>query len=105
MADSFRSWYDKAKRLILEKSDLDGAMRCLCKARPRSRADRWLWTDLLAAVLFARGQYSHCLWVLCCYDCCYPDDHHARFAIRIVITRLLSGLRDEEKGRGSRKTR
>jgi hypothetical protein len=101
MADSFRSCYDEAKRLILEENDLDGAMRCLCAALPQSQRDRWLWTDLLAAVLFARGQYWHCLLVVCSYDCRYPDEPRARCAIQIVTTRFLPARCEAEDRRGS----
>ncbi len=102
---SFQSCYDEARRLILEDKDVDGAICCLCAApRPQSQPDCWRWTDLLAAALFAQGQYWHCLGVLCAYDRRYPEDRHARFAIRIVIMELLSALRDGEEARGSRRT-
>ncbi len=102
MADSFRSCYDKAKRLILKDEDVDGAICCLWGApRPQSQADYWRWTDLLAAALFARRQYCCCLCVLRSYDCRYPDDSRARFAIQIVTTRFLPARCEAEDRRGS----
>jgi len=100
MADTFRSCYDEARRLILQESDLDGAIRRLCMALPHSQPDCWLWTDLLAAALFARRQYCCCLCVLRSYDCRYPDDPRARFAIQIITTRFLPARCEAEDRHG-----
>lgn len=82
--------YDEARRLILEDNDLDAAIGCLCQARPEDRDDAWLRTDMLAAALFARGRYRHCLLILRSHNGRYPGDPRVQLAIRIVAAQLTS---------------
>lgn len=88
--ESFPVCYGEAQKLILKHNDVDGAIGRLCRARPEDRNDSWLRTDLLAAALFARGRYRHCLSVLHAYNGRYPGDPRAQLAIQIVARKLVS---------------
>ena len=72
--ERFEDVYAAAKRSVLEHNDLDTALRCLKGIAPESQSTWWRWTDLMAALLFWKGEYSACCRILASYDARYPGD-------------------------------
>jgi hypothetical protein len=79
----FQTSYTEAKRFIAE-NDYEDAVDRLDRARPECGRDLWLWTDLMAAVLFAQHNYSRCHWVLSEYDSRCPGDRRIEFAMALL---------------------
>lgn len=82
--DPFARTYAEARRLILTQNDPEAALRCLRVITPASKSNLWLWTDLVAALLFWKGQYGACCKVLISYRDRCPDDHNVTPIIQVL---------------------
>lgn len=92
LCEMFYAAYANAQKLVLEHNDLEAAMACLSSIRPESRSCLWQWTDLMAALLLRKGDYSGCWRVLASYDSSYPGDSR--------IVSLSQMLRKKSPGTG-----
>ena len=79
---TFDDGYTRAKKLVLENNDVQGAVDCLNRVKPQSQPGFWQWTDLMVALLFKKGEYSECRDVLGAYDTRYPGDPRIASTIR-----------------------
>lgn len=82
-SETFQAGYAEARRSI-QRHDYDDAVDRLDHARPASKHDWWLWTDLMAAVLFAQHDYCRCHWILSEYDSRCPGDRRVEHAITLL---------------------
>jgi hypothetical protein len=85
---TFQDGYTRAVRLILQYNDLDGAIDCLRKVKPRSQSTLWLWTDLMATLLLKRNMVWECYRALAFYRHCYPHDHRVAFPLQMLEHKL-----------------
>ena len=81
--EMFQTSYAEAKRLI-EQDNYDGAVDRLDRVKPESRCELWLWTDLMAALLFVRRDYARCHWLLSEYDSRFPGDRRVEYAMALL---------------------
>ena len=89
LSEMFYVGYAEAKRLVLEHNDLDAARDCLGMVKPESKSSLWRWTDLMAALLFRKGEYSECGRVLASYDTRYPGDPRIVSLIQMLRKKSL----------------
>jgi hypothetical protein len=89
LSEMFHVGYAEAKRLVLEYNDLDAARDCLGMVKPESKSSLWRWTDLMAALLFRKGEYSECGRVLASYDTRYPGDPRVVSLIQMLRKKSL----------------
>ena len=82
-SEMFQVSYAEAKRFI-ERHDFTDAVDRLDRARPECEYELWLWTDLMAAVLFAQHDYARCHWVLSEYDSRCPGDRRVECAMTLL---------------------
>lgn len=82
-SEMFQIGYAEAKRLI-KRNDCEEAVDLLERTRPECGDDLWLWTDLMAAVLFAQHNYSRCHWILAEYDSRCPGDRRVEYAMTLL---------------------
>lgn len=80
--------YAEARRLVLEQNDLDGALACLHKVTPVSQSDVQRWTDLVAALLFRKGEGQASLAVLTDHGSACSGADFAEASIRMLKRRL-----------------
>jgi len=90
----FDAGYAEARRLVLEQNDLDGALNCLHTVKPASQSDVQRWTDLVAALLFHKGDGQASMAVLTGHGSSSCSDSSTASSIQ-MLKRWLDQRRSE----------
>jgi hypothetical protein len=95
LREMFYVAYANAEKLVLEQNDIEAAIDCLSLVKPESKSSLWRWTDLMAALLLRKGDYSGCWRVLASYDSNYPGDPRIVSLVQMLRKKSLGiGLPD-----------